>query len=185
MAKETKPEIEAEEIQEEEPQQPKRSPRMFILLGFVALVLFQVIGLAFLLPPLLKPQMIEPDPPPDYTTDTTLKTEPVKAELIEKSLGDKFMVRDIGDNNTTNVFSVKVTLRIEKSDEKKFDKIMENRTETVRGVVYAVLRASTLPERKSETLQSIRNTIRVKVNDELQVNYVKDVVCTEPSNEMM
>ena len=193
MAKDPKLEQETDDIEEVVEETPKkRSPRLFILLGFISLILLQATMLFLLLPSqkqvaddLDKLRQRDPwavavtDPPEDNTVKSI--------DLVEKPLGDKFSVQDISPRNPaeTEIFSVKVTLRIDKKDEAAFDKLFLQRTETLRDTVYAVLRSSTMEERNSETLSAIKTRIRIRVNEELGANFVKDVRCTEPSHAIM
>lgn len=195
MAKEPKPEQETEEMEENVEATPvKRSPRIYILLGFVSLILLQATLLFFLLPsPAQVAQQVDSYArSDDQWSEMVRGTVPVDPnvkpiDLKEKSLGEKFTVQDISPRNPSEmeIFSVKVTLKIDKKDEKEFDKLYLERTETLRDIVYAVLRSSTMEERGSETLSAIKNRIRLRINEELGANYVKDVRCTEPSVSVM
>ncbi len=187
MAKEPEP---AQEIPPQTEEKPKRSSRLIVLLCLVSLILFQVTLMFFLLP---GPKQVADEvkgsivltPPPEFEAPVNVapNADLKSAELIEKELGDKFQIQDLRPNGAgeTDLFSVKVTLRVDKKDEVKYDKLYEQRKNTIRGLVTAVLRASTLDERRQETLTTIRQKIQNKINDELGSNYVKDVVCTDIS----
>jgi flagellar basal body-associated protein FliL len=183
--------VPAEDAAEGVSERKPRSPRLIILLSLVTLVLFQVLALFWILP---TPQKIKAeiedgkiilDPPNDFRTpvDAVPQTGIKPEDLLEKTIGDPFRVQDPNPDNpgATDVFSVAVILKIDKKDERKFDKLLLEQPATIRSIVYAVLRSSTLTERKQETLGAIRNKILTKVNEHFGSNYVKDVVCDNPS----
>lgn len=198
MAKEPNPEEQSEQLENIEKKDTKRSLGLSILLpliGLVSLVLFQVMALYFILPSPadvadeIKNRGINTQDPGPYIVEPGVIPSPdvSKIEMVERPLGDPFRVQepDPETPGQTNVFTVTVILKVDKKEATKFDLLLTERTHTLRGIVYAVLRSSTKQERTSETLGKIRSKIRVKINEELGSNFVKDVVCDNPSNVSM
>lgn len=195
MAKEAKSDDQLDQLDENLENQAaapkKKSSRLLILLALISLVLFQVMALYFILP---SPGKIAEElqkgggtiePPEAYRIpkDAIPQPDVNPADLVERPIGDPFRIQEPNPDSpgATDVFTVTVVLKIDKKEAQKFDAILAERPATIRGIVNAVLRGSTLQERKSETLGTIRNKIQIKVNEELGANYVKDVVCTDPS----
>lgn len=182
MAKE--PEIDPEEIVEEETPKAKRSPLIYILLGLVSLVLLEVMALALILPAMTRVEKLDPSAyeAPDYTAPGSPIPDSKPIDLVEKELGERFNIEDLSPDaqGTISTFGVKVVVAVEKKDETKFDELYAQKTNAIRADVGAVLRASTLTERSQETLGTIRNKLRVKINERLGANYVKEVICTDP-----
>lgn len=196
MAKEkepTKSELETDEMLDQADQQPtKRSSGMFILLGMIIVILLLATSMALILPGpgAVRKELISLEDGnfvADYQPlpSTTGETPPM--ELVEKDLGDKFQVQELSTQRPgeTDLFSVSITLLVDKKSEAEFDKIYATRTKTVRGAIQTILRASTLEERRQDSLGSIKQKIVRQVNEKLGGNFIKDVVCTDVSLGVM
>ncbi|MCL2744520.1 MAG: hypothetical protein FWE67_11780 [Planctomycetaceae bacterium] len=182
---------ENETVVEKKPQ----SQRLLILLSLVALVLFQILALYWILPTpdRIKKNILDgkivTEPPDDFRVPVdAIPNRGIKPEdMLEMPIGEPFRVQDPNPDTpgAIDIFSVTVVLKIDKKDKTKFEKLLKEQPVTIRNTVYAVLRQSTLTERKQETLGAIRNKVMTKLNEQFGTNYVKDVVCDNPSVTQM
>ncbi|MDR1053240.1 MAG: flagellar basal body-associated FliL family protein [Planctomycetaceae bacterium] len=191
MAKEQKP---AEPVAANltETEQPKSilGSRLIVILALFVLALAQMIVFYMLLP---NPQTIAqgitdtlPILPDDVQTAGFSPTPTVRIETrdwIEKKLGDpfKYMNKNKTDPTLSDNFIGTITVRIDKKDEQKFDRVMATRTEKLRDIVYTVLREAKEEEFVSPNLLQIKQKIMMKINEELGQPFVKEVLCTDMS----
>ena len=178
----------------------KRIPRLYILLGLVALILFQTLLLALLLP---SPKKVAAgvevanrtsmdEPGSTYTTPTPLPDEKIsKVETVEKLLGkpegEKYSVQDVSrtDPNTMSGFSCSVFAVIKKSDETAFNKVYETKIQRIAQEIQIILRDSTLEERLESSLSTIRNRIKRRVSENFDIPYIIDIGINDPKTENM
>ncbi|MDR0521277.1 MAG: hypothetical protein LBH00_05435 [Planctomycetaceae bacterium] len=186
MAKDTKQEQKPEAAPNpaaEVPAGPPKSYRMQITLGFVCLILFQMIVLWMLLP---SPQKITTEkgyvigpngqPAPDIPDPGTLsKREP----MVEKPITDKvFKVSSI-QGETTVKLTVMVHVQIRKADERKFDRRYADCTNEVADQVTSTLTASSNDERNEVGHVAIKERIKKVINEVLGTPWVQSVFFTD------
>jgi flagellar basal body-associated protein FliL len=191
MAKEQKP-VEPSPMESiaTEQQQSLFGMRFIVIMALVVLALAQMILMYMLLP---NPKTIAdsirnefPDLPATLETEG-LSAAPVATidtrNWVEKKLGEQFKFQNKNKNDPTvyDSFIVTITVRINRKDESKFDRIIITRTEKLRDIVYTVLREASDDELTSPSMLSIKQKIMVQLNQELGEPFVKEVLCTDMS----
>ena len=174
-----------------EPMGPPKSYRLHLMLGFVCLILFQMIVLSILLPPRDKVRRggFGLDPvkgvggfdktnlvPPDI-----VKNEP----MVEKQIGDKAFKVKIFKGEANETFSVVIHVQIRKADESKFNKRYEACMNDINDRITSVLYASNDNERREVGFTAIKEKIKRAINDVLGTPWVQAVFCTEPAFESL
>ncbi|MDR1290348.1 MAG: flagellar basal body-associated FliL family protein [Planctomycetaceae bacterium] len=191
MAKEQKP-AEAAPANPVEAEQQKSilGSRLIVILALFVVALAQMIVFYMLLPnPKIIAQDITntlPKLPEQVETAGFSPSPTVRIETlnwVEKKLGEpfKFQNKNKTDPTTFDSFIVTITVRINKKDESKFDRVMSTRTEKLRDIVYTVLREAKEEELTSPSLLPIKQKIMTKINEELGQPFVKEVLCTDMS----
>jgi len=157
-----------------EPVGPPKSYRMLATLGFVSLILCQVIVL-FLILPARSPyggteqSIVNPKLPGSVS----------QKPMVEKSIfeGKSFEVRNLRDDSTEK-FTVKIDVAVFTSDGIKFDKQYESRTAQIHDRVTSILTATATRERQEPGLTTIKEKLRRGLNDALGTPWVQEVYCT-------
>ena len=162
---------------------PPKSYRLYIVLGFVSLILFQVIFVFLLIP-------AKPIPPPvgvqigdDYGQTEGLTGDPIPSKpTVSLQIGEKntFKFSDTRDGNN-EVFSFQLYVNVEKADEYKYTTQYNNRSIEIIDAIASAMRATTQTEREEAGYTAIKEKIKRTINDILPVPYVRRVFFVEPS----
>ena len=167
---------------------PPKSYRLYISLGFVSLILFQVIIVLLIMPP--KHEMpkagIGPggglpfDTVPDHRT--ILRKEPT----VERQIGEKntFKIRTMRPNDMNDAFSVVMHVIIRQADIKAFEKRYAECTMQVIAAATDELSGSSTEERAEATRTAIRERVKKVINEVLGNTWVQEVLFTEPVHEV-
>jgi hypothetical protein len=172
---------------------PPRSYRLYIVLGFASLILFQMLMLYILLPGRTPAQInggIRAGEGPGVFDDTN----PVPADvgkretLQEKPIGEKttFKFKQTFDGTTASVSAV-IHVKVLKADAYKFETEYTNRMAEIIDAVLKILRGAAVAT--SEDYQEIGNTalkekVQKAINAVLPKPYVKQVFFTELNYEV-
>ena len=165
---------------------PPKSYRLYIALGFVSLILFQMIVLGLLLSliaqqPPVRQGIPKGDPYPDTAGDPENVIMTMPTDTI--AIGDKNTFKFTQDRDGgTETFSLMMHVVVLKSDASKFNKQYENSTIAVISSASDVIRASTTEERKEATYTAIRARVKKKINEVLGTPWVQRVFFTEVSH---
>ena len=157
---------------------PPKSYRLQITLGFVVVVLFQVIGLYMMLP--AKPKPTDPGDPdnPIYAN-----SRPAEATVERQINSGQFKVKaPQGDSNVT--FSLVMHVKIRKGKEEyKFDTLYLDRQNEIIDSVNSVLTWSTAEERNEPGYTTIKEKAKRAINKVLGTSFVLDVLIAEVTYE--
>jgi hypothetical protein len=172
---------------------PPKSYRLYIALGFVSLILFEVIVVWLVMPP--KP---EAKPPAGINTsdtdelrgrgmDDALTTKDgigSNVPMLEKPLnGGKPFVVKRARNEQNETFKVSIQVKIKKREESKFDRLYGDRMITITDRVTTVLNAASDSEIGEVGLTAIKEKVKRAVNGVLGIPYVQEVLCYDISTE--
>lgn len=190
MAK-AKPAEEPEVKPVEEAPPPSRPNKLYILIGGVAVVLFQAMLLTLImhamipapaqLPPILNVEM-----PPEgviITQDPTIPTfsrDETEEHSLGGKLGDKYKTIDFDSQKRTIEFEVTITALVNKKDNATFTKLVEARQNSIREAIFVVLRSAEQDERSSPDLRELKAKIKKRVNEVLEKPYIIDIIMTDP-----
>jgi len=167
---------------------PPKSYRLYVSLGFVCLILFQVI-IVLLIMPAKQELPLRGVGPEDGTTFNNVPEQRTiirKEEMVERQIGEKntFKIRTPRPNDMNDAFSVVIHVTVRKSDVKAFDNRYAQRTITVIDRATAVLDASTTEERGEATRTAIKERVKKKINEVLENTWVQEVLFTEVVHEV-
>ncbi|MDR2345753.1 MAG: flagellar basal body-associated FliL family protein [Planctomycetaceae bacterium] len=175
---------------ESEQQNSLLGSRLIVILALVVLALAQMIIMYMMLPntetiansiaktiPQI-PETLEVAgivPQPATSVDTR--------NWVEKKLGEQFKYQNKNKTDPTvyDQLTVTITVRIDRKDESKFDRVMVTRTEKLRDIVYTVLRGAKEDELTAPDLLSIKQKIMTHLNQELGQPFIKEVLLTDMS----
>jgi len=166
---------------------PPASYRLQITLGFISLILFQMIILWLLLPSRTQVQTrIGVDPldgrgfSENFDTPGIVPPNMGKGEdLVEKAISEKvFTVKNVR-NELNETFSVDIRVGIRQADEKKFNQRYEKCMYEIRDRVTAILNASSDEDRMEAALTTIKEKIKRAINEVLGSPLVQRVYCTD------
>jgi len=191
MAKEQKPPETAAPTPDAAPEAtgPPKSYRLQIALGFVSLILFQMIVLVIALSVLTK--KIQDDPGIEVNGAPTNFDKPgtvpenigTKEPLTEKTIGDKAFKVKVPEGEDNVTFSTSIHVQIRVKDAKAFDQRYAQCMHEIEDKINMILKASTREERMEAPLTAIKEKIKKEVNRILGPSYVLQVFCTEFSYE--
>ena len=183
MAKEQKQETPPPEPEVPEVAGPPKSYRLYIVLGFVSLMLFQMIVLGVILSSLAKQSPTRDGGlviDGEYNKTPGPPGDPIKA-------ADQETIQ-IGDQNTfkfsetrrdgTETFSLHLYVSVLKTDKRKFDPQYALCMIEVIDRVSAELRVSTTEERKEAGNTAIKARVKKTINDVLGSPWVQQVFFT-------
>jgi hypothetical protein len=190
MAKDQKPPEPAPEVEAvTEVVGPPKSYRLQIALGFVSLILLEMIMLWFLLPS-------KPASQPNVGLDAVAGVGGYEnSNLVPPSIGETektverplkeatpFKVKNLrGDTN--ELFSIVLSIKIREADATKFDKRYAVCTNEVIDRVVTILGATTTEERSEATYTTIKEKVKRGINEVLGTPWVLSVLCADPSLE--
>jgi len=168
---------------------PPKSYRLCISLGFVSLILFQVIIVFLIMPPKqeLPKAGVGPGDVPTFGDVPDHRSVGIRREeMVERQIGEKntFKIRTPRPNDMNDAFSVVMHVTIRKSDVKAFDNRYAQRTITVIDRATAVLEASTTEERGEATRTAIKERVKKAINEVLENTWVQEVLFSEPVHEV-
>jgi hypothetical protein len=155
---------------------PPRSFRLYITLGFVSLILFQMIILWLLLPG-------KAAPPSTTTQDGTPQKE-VKME--EEPIGEKNSFKFklyIGNDRTASV-SLIMHVKVLTKDKYKFEGEYLKKTFTIISAATEILQAATPEDYREHKNTLIREKLKKAINGKLTHPWVQEVIITELSYEV-
>ena len=165
---------------------PPKSYRLYIALGFVSLILFQMIVLGLLL------SLIAKQPAPRGGLDVGKVYDESVGEPPDVIFTEPTVEIQIGDTNTfkftqtrgegTETFALKMYVIVLKSDESKFRSRYEACMIMVISSAGDVLRASLTEERQEASYTAIRARVKKEINNVLRTTWVQDVRFTEVSH---
>jgi len=163
---------------------PPKSYRLYVSLGFVCLILFQVI-IVLLIMPAKQELPLRGVGPEDGTTFNNVPEQRTiirKEEMVERPIGDKnsFKITTPRLNDMNDAFSVVMHVTVRKSDAKAFDNRYAQCTIRVIDRATAVLSASTTEERAEATRTAIKERVKKVINEELGDPWVQEVLFIEP-----
>ena len=191
MAKDPKTDVKpAEEIVADDAA-PKGIPRLYILLGMASLILFQTMLLAFMLPSSGggTPTVVEGNGPiiPNVLPRGERRNPDDLEKPFGKPEGEKFQVQDVDriDPSKMSGFSCSVWVVIKKSDEKAFDKIYETNVRRIESLIQTILRESSSEERAEPSLLTIRNRIKRRAGEGLDIPFIIDILINDAQTESM
>ena len=171
---------------------PPKSFRLYITLGFVSLIVFQMIVLGLLLYSLRqttpKEEGLDPRNGPGAFNiapggTTTLRT---KDPTVERQIGDKntFKIRT-SRGDLTDAFTVIMHIKVRKgADERAFDRRYLECTIEIIDSVTSVLEASTTEERREAERTAIKERVKKAINTVLGTPWVQQVLFSEVSHEV-
>lgn len=172
------------ELSEEVFMQPVKSrSRLLIWLAFVALIFFELIIIAWLLPrgtTIVQNQPLPvgpiPDPGPFSIPDPGSFPKP--GDLIEFPIPDPFtcMIPDENPDRGGFVIRAKFTLKYPKDKERTFTLYYDKVKSEIRASILEILRKSTVKDITDPRCTTIRNRITQKVNEIFTEPIVKDVI---------
>jgi len=189
MAKELKPEQNPEPAPDvSDIPDPPKSYRLYIALGFVALILFQTVILAAALrtwfpPPGRANIGLNPSDNPGQGFESTDMVPPnivSKEDLEERPIneGKAFKVTQAVDDQVEN-FSLVMHVRVRPKEGKKFDTRYEKCKVTIKDRIESMLAASSTDDRKEVGSTAIKAKAKKIINEELGVPYVQEVLVSE------
>ena len=168
---------------------PPKSYRLQIMLGFVSLVLFQLIVLVLAVSALTKQVPTQPGLP-DWGIPTDIDTPSTvppgigqRVKMSERSIGEAAFKVKVPDGEDQVTFTVRVHVLIRERDERAFDKQYLQYMHTIEDKVTTVLKASTREERKEAASTAIKQRIKREINRVLDTPLVQDVLVTESNFE--
>jgi len=168
---------------------PPKSYRLQIMLGFVSLVLFQLIVLVLAVSALTKQVPTQPGLPgggipTDIDTPSTVPPGiGQRVKMSERSIGEAAFKVKVPDGEDQVTFTVRVHVLIRERDERAFDKQYLQYMHTIEDKVTTVLKASTREERKEAASTAIKQRIKREINRVLDTPLVQDVLVTESNFE--
>ena len=190
MAKETKQPAPAVVPDAPEVLAAPKSFRLYIALGFVSLILFQMIVIFMMLPAPAKPPPIggyNPGGPGGGIFDDTPLPAPnigPEVRLVERQIGSVplSVTQPRGDSNEVFTLTMHVTVR--EREQWRFDAEYERRTFRVIASVENVMRAATPAERNEVGHATIGERSRRAINEVLGTPWVQQVFITSATNKM-
>jgi len=194
MARELKPDQNPEPAPDTfEIQEPPKSYRLYIVLGFVVVILFQTILMAAAFrswfPPPGKANMgLNPSDNAGMGLDDVALVPPdigKREELVEKAINEEkaFRVTQAMDDQV-ETFSLVMRVTVRKREEFKFTKRYEACKFTINDRIESMLAASTTEDRREVGSTAIKAKARKIINDELIVPYVQEVLISERFHEV-
>jgi len=150
----------------EESGQPK-SYRLQVTLGFVSLILLQIIALCFVLP------SKEPSERPPAATGK--RTE----DIIEKPIGSGPFRITVPENDLITTYSLVIHVGVRKKEDSRFQRRYDECVQQIVHRVETVLRASSRDEWKDAGHTVIKSRIMKEINDVLGTAWVVEVYPTE------
>jgi flagellar basal body-associated protein FliL len=173
-------------------EQPKSifASRLVVILILVVLALAQTIIMYMLLPdPKMLAESISkqiPSLPEDLLTSGLSPAPTVHIDTrnwIEKKLGEPFKFQGKNKNDPTVYDQVvlTITVRINRKDESRYDRVAAARPEKLRDIVYTVLREANEDEFNTDRMISLKQKIMMQLNQELGEPFVKEVLFTDMS----
>ena len=190
MAKEQKQEQAAPPAPEHtEALGPPKSFRLYIVLGFFSLILFEVLILWIALPgrtpATINAGVNAGELPTGIDNANTVPPDiGVQKNLIEKPIGEKntFHFKKTEDGTTTSV-SLIMNVKIQKADEAKFDKEYTAHTSEIIEAVTKELWAAKREDYLEVNRTAIKERTKKAINALFTSPYVKQVVITEVNYE--
>jgi len=190
MAKEQKQEQNPSSVPDgSEVAAPPKSYRLYIALGFVSLILFQMIILGLLLSVLARQTPQEPGivVGPDFD-GTTVGGPPVvrpTERMAEIPIGNRnsFNVRIVQDD-ANETFSLILHVSVRQRDVRSFERRFGDCENEIIDRVSVVLRSSTPEERREAGHTAIREKVRRAMNDVLGTPWVQQVFFSEITHEV-
>jgi hypothetical protein len=174
---------------EESPSEKREIPKLYILLGFVAIILFQTILLTFLLPG--SPKLPAEDTSGDASFNTPKGGAPdvgpmqdpgiLREDEIEVEIGEVFEISTPSPKSPekSDIYTVQFYARIKKSDEPKFTPLYDLNKKTIRWEIRTVLNKAELADKQDPNQTKIRHQVEVKINDILGKPYIKKIITPE------
>ena len=167
---------------------PPKSYRLYIALGIVCVILFEVTIMFLLLP--AKP--VEQQPGLDPTRDTgtfdqaegASKANTKPETMAECPIGDKntFNVTNVREDGS-EVFKVTINVKVRKADLRRFNPRYEQCQNEVIDRVTVVLNASTTAERADPEHTVIKERVKQAINNVLGQPWVQMVFFAEVTHD--
>ena len=171
--------------------EPAKSYRLYIALGFVSLILFQMVVLGILLSFLVQNS---PDRGGMNPLDGFQDFEHSPGQRTGALTRERTTEVQIGTRNTFNItdpradanetFSLNIFVTVRQADLRRFEKDYESRTAAVIGRVTEILRAATTEERAEAANTAIKERVKRAINDAFETPWVQEVHFTEVSHEI-
>jgi len=168
---------------------PPKSFRLYIVLGFFSLILFEVLILWLALPgraPATLQVGINAGEVPQGIDDVSTVPADIgkQKDLIEKPIGEKttFKFKNTKDGTTISV-SLIMTVKVQKADDYKFTTEYTNHMNEIIEAVTRELWKATREDYQEVSRATIKERVKKAINEILSSPYVKQVVITELNYE--
>ena len=168
---------------------PPKSYRLYAILGFVSLILFQMTVLWLILPP----KESQPDIGIDVNDGTSnfSSVSPIppavikKEDMTENQIGDKnsFKITNARDGENEK-FSVSLIVQVRKQDQYYYNLRYQNCMNEIINNVSGILRASTTDERREANHTAIRERVKNEINLVLGTSWVQQVFFLDVVHEV-
>jgi len=163
---------------------PPKSYRLYILLGFISLILFEM-TLLFLLLPAKQPDKkagIDPNEGPgNYRDVSPDPKEIIKPEVMsEIQVGDRntFKIsQNRSDGNET--FSLIMHISVKKAEESRFQRRYDQCVQEIIDRATGILGASTTEERREPNHTTIKERLKRAMNEVLGTPWVQKILFSE------
>ena len=194
MARELKPEQNTEVAPDVSAiLEPPKSYRLYIVLGFVVVILLQTFIMAaafrsWFPPPGLPNMGLNPSDNAGLGLDEAGLVPPnigKREEVLEKPINEgKALKVKQTVYDQTETFSLILHVRVRKKDERKFDLRYEACKQTIRDRLESMLAVSSTEDRKEAGSTAIKAKAKKVINDELGFPYVQEVLVSEKVTEL-
>ena len=166
---------------------PSKPYRLYITLGFVCTILFEVIIMFLLIPAKPVEQRTgSSEIDPHNIGNVSGAPQPViKSEaMVECPIGDKntFNITNVRDDGS-EVFKVTINVKIRKADAGKFNLQYELCKNEIIDRVTVILNASTTAERKEAEHTAIKERVKRAINEVLGQPWIQTVFFSEITHE--
>jgi hypothetical protein len=168
---------------------PPKSYRLYIALGFVSLILFQMIVLGVLLSVLARQAPPEPGlvigPNIDGPTVGMPQVVRPTERMVEIPIGTRntFNVRNVRDDGN-EIFSLIMHVSVRHRDSRSFERRLGESENAVIDRVTSILSASTTEERREAGHTAIKARVSREINDVLGTAWVQQVFFSEITHEV-
>jgi len=167
---------------------PPKSYRLYIILGFVSLILFQMIFLYLILPPTQKvpPGGLPINGDGNFNNVPGIPQDVIKQEdMDEIQIGEKNSFKIVnGREDGTEKFSLIMWVRVRKNDTRNFTRQYEKSMNTIIDRAFSVLYASETEERREAGHTALKERVKKEINNVLVAPWVQEVLFLEVSHEV-
>ena len=167
---------------------PPKSYRLYIALGFVSLILFQVIVVLLIMPAKQESPLSGVGPRDGTDFGDVPDHRPIirKEPMVERPIGtnNSFKIRTPAGNDLNSSFNLVMHVRIRSADARAFDKGYADNMILVIDRATSVLRAATIEERDEANHTAIKARLKKAINEVLENTWVQEVLFVEVTHEV-